>query len=120
MTLPTNNPSAEHPSSSRDMDLWIGQPGNPTDVPGPDMADIPSSGTGDWADFYKKIRDSSSTQKLQNYDESLGSQTSVLMFQWGTLPKNILVEDLYGCTAIIGVSHKGRSSPRYRFKAYTI
>jgi hypothetical protein len=108
VTWPTDNASAEYRSSSREIDFWVNQAGNPLDVPGPEMANIPTDGSGDWMNFYSKFIDNSPTDTLDNTIESLGSQTSVLMFPWRTESKNVLVKDLYECTAIIGVSHKGQ------------
>lgn len=105
--MPTNIPGAEDGSLSRTVDTWGELIGSGMATPGPEMANELPEGTGDWADWYTEVYDYSKTFKLDEYAESLGSQTSVKLQQWATVKENVVVKGLHGCTAIIGVSKKG-------------
>lgn len=101
MTLPTSNPRA------------IG-------FPGPDTAIDYTGGTEDWSAWYTKLKDNKDTIKMDIDALSWqNSVTSIVQIRWSPVPQNVLVEGLHGCTAVIGVSHKGQSLIRCLHEATT-
>ena len=59
--------------------------------------EIPPDGTGDWESYYKTLKADSNTFILDINAETGGTRASWVRYKWGDSPKNIIVEDLYGC-----------------------
>ena len=110
MTLPTSLPRPDDNPGSRELDVWLNQTANPVESPGPDTASIPSPGKDDWSGWYDNIYKDGYTVILNNREKRLGSNTAVHQERWSTLPRNVIVHELSGCVAVIGVSHVGQLS----------
>jgi len=65
-------------------------------------------GTGNWADFFDGIAASADTLTVMNGERYLGTFTAAVDSTFSTNKVNVLVEDLYGCTSLIAVSHRGK------------
>ncbi|KZM21136.1 chitin binding [Ascochyta rabiei] len=85
-----------------EKEKWIIQP-NQTIV----RRSLPDPGIGDWSAWYNALRNGPETTVINNDDASTGTNTAVAQIEWGRVKQNIVVEDLYGCLAIISVSHIG-------------
>lgn len=70
--------------------------------------DLPSPGTGDWSGFYGTLKSDPNTYVIDNDAGVDGTKTALYQVAWGKKKQNILVQDLYGCIAVIAVSHRGK------------
>ncbi len=79
--------------------------------------EFPPPGTGDWNDFYQNLLEQPNTIKVNNLrttevlEQGLvieDSLSAVSTMTFDPRPGNIVVEGLYGCTAVIAVSHLGK------------
>ncbi|KAF2875429.1 hypothetical protein BDV95DRAFT_484629, partial [Massariosphaeria phaeospora] len=81
-----------------------------------------TGGTGDWGDFYndvigrtaEQIEDNDNwtvrkeTILVDNDVEFIPGRSAAVHFQaWGVEPRNVVIQDLYGCAALFCVSHLG-------------
>ncbi|KAF1959973.1 hypothetical protein CC80DRAFT_545396 [Byssothecium circinans] len=69
--------------------------------------DTPEPGTGDWGDWYEKLRRKGETITIVNDNGVLGTNTAIAQVMWGNTKQNILVENLVGCIAVFCVSNIG-------------
>jgi hypothetical protein len=59
--------------------------------------DIPLDDTGDWANYYRTLKNDPNTVVIDNYAETDGTLASWVRYKWGDKSLNVIVEDLYGC-----------------------
>ncbi|KAH6632898.1 hypothetical protein C7974DRAFT_433112 [Boeremia exigua] len=69
--------------------------------------DIPLDDTGDWANYYRTLKADPNTFVIDNYAQTGGTLASWVRYKWGNSPINVIVQDLYGCIAVIAVSQLG-------------
>jgi hypothetical protein len=68
--------------------------------------EIPPDGTGDWANYYRTLKNQPNTHIIDNDAETEGTLASWVRYNWGDSPQNVIVEGLYGCeyTCLIRLS----------------
>lgn len=76
--------------------------------------DVQGPGTGDWSDFYDSLKSSSNTVLMDINNGVMGTDTAVEQVSFNTGQQNVVVQGLYGCTAVVIVSHRGESTFSFR------
>lgn len=70
--------------------------------------DLPDKGTGDWGNWYESLKGTTGTIIIDNEAGVFGSNTAIAQIRFSTQKQSIVVEDLTGCIAVIGISHLGK------------
>ncbi|KAF2686654.1 hypothetical protein K458DRAFT_298053, partial [Lentithecium fluviatile CBS 122367] len=69
--------------------------------------EVPGSGTGDWTDFYKALREDPNTFKVNIQEGVLGTPTFAQKVTFTGKDQRILIEQFWGCLSVIVISHRG-------------